>query len=194
MPRKFHHSWRLSRDLSRERQVSGKELTNGRQVSGKEVVRDWPELQVLPQSEDCHFVDIQNATTTAFGKTVGLLGDFTTGKTLARDGTTELHDFADFWKRMASATKWWHVVPWCIQTAIPRPLHCTRRSSKWTPPTPWRVLCLWRTSRSCLSSSYRPSWSLGLCLWYLGNPRSWYWSPTTIKDSRRNRKINLQQH
>jgi hypothetical protein len=49
-------------------------------------------------------VDIQNATTTAFGKTVGLLGDFKTGKTLARDGATEFHDFADFGNE-------WQVLP-----------------------------------------------------------------------------------
>ena len=38
-------------------------------------------------------VDFQNPTAVAFGNTVGMLGDFNTGKTLARDGQTEVHDF-----------------------------------------------------------------------------------------------------
>jgi hypothetical protein len=37
-------------------------------------------------------VDFENGTQESFGKTVGLLGEFSTGKTLSRDGT-ELHDF-----------------------------------------------------------------------------------------------------
>eukprot|EP00980_Cylindrotheca_fusiformis_P010174 scaffold2263_cov139-Cylindrotheca_fusiformis.AAC.1 len=38
-------------------------------------------------------VNFLNGSVAAFGKTVGMLGDFKTGKTLARDGVTELHDF-----------------------------------------------------------------------------------------------------
>eukprot|EP00980_Cylindrotheca_fusiformis_P013126 scaffold3297_cov132-Cylindrotheca_fusiformis.AAC.6 len=38
-------------------------------------------------------VDFHNADTNAFGNSVGLLGDFATGKTLARDGVTELNDY-----------------------------------------------------------------------------------------------------
>jgi hypothetical protein len=38
-------------------------------------------------------VDVQGATKESFGNVVGLLGDFSTGKTLARDGATELNDF-----------------------------------------------------------------------------------------------------
>lgn len=40
----------------------------------------------------------------AFGNTVGLLGDFDTGKTLARDGTTVLEDFAELGNE-------WQVLP-----------------------------------------------------------------------------------
>eukprot|EP00980_Cylindrotheca_fusiformis_P008475 scaffold1794_cov107-Cylindrotheca_fusiformis.AAC.2 len=38
-------------------------------------------------------VDFHNAKADAFGNSVGMLGDFATGKTLARDGTTELNDY-----------------------------------------------------------------------------------------------------
>ena len=38
-------------------------------------------------------VDFMNPTVEAFGNTVAMLGDFVTGKTLARDGSTELHDY-----------------------------------------------------------------------------------------------------
>jgi len=38
-------------------------------------------------------VDFLNGSEEAFGKTVGLLGDFSTGKTLARDGSTVIDDF-----------------------------------------------------------------------------------------------------
>eukprot|EP00980_Cylindrotheca_fusiformis_P017454 scaffold5439_cov132-Cylindrotheca_fusiformis.AAC.13 len=38
-------------------------------------------------------VDFHNAHSTAFGKSAGILGDFATGKTLARDGITELNDY-----------------------------------------------------------------------------------------------------
>jgi len=43
-------------------------------------------------------VDIVGATEESFGNTVGMLGDFKTGKTIARDGVTEIHDFRDFGK------------------------------------------------------------------------------------------------
>jgi len=39
-------------------------------------------------------VDFENASEEAFGNAVGILGDFKTGKTLARDGKTVLDDFA----------------------------------------------------------------------------------------------------
>eukprot|EP00980_Cylindrotheca_fusiformis_P014226 scaffold3748_cov126-Cylindrotheca_fusiformis.AAC.1 len=38
-------------------------------------------------------VNFLNGSDAAFGNTVGMLGDFKTGKTLARDGVTEIHDF-----------------------------------------------------------------------------------------------------
>jgi hypothetical protein len=49
-------------------------------------------------------VDFQHGTAEAFGNTVGLLGDFTTGKTLARDGFTVLDDFSEFGSE-------WQVLP-----------------------------------------------------------------------------------
>jgi hypothetical protein len=39
-------------------------------------------------------VDFQNGSNASFGNTVGMLGDFRSGKTLARDGVTELGDFS----------------------------------------------------------------------------------------------------
>lgn len=41
-------------------------------------------------------VDVEGATEEAFGNAVGLLGDFSTGRTLGRDRTTELDDFTLF--------------------------------------------------------------------------------------------------
>jgi hypothetical protein len=38
-------------------------------------------------------VDFENGSDESFGNAVGMLGDFRTGKTLARDGDTELDDF-----------------------------------------------------------------------------------------------------
>lgn len=50
-------------------------------------------------------VDIQNGTLESFGKSVGMLGDFTTGKTVARDGITELlHDDLEYGSE-------WQVLP-----------------------------------------------------------------------------------
>lgn len=40
-------------------------------------------------------VNFGNASVQAFGNTVGILGDFNTGKTLARDGATVLDDFTE---------------------------------------------------------------------------------------------------
>ncbi|CAJ1934983.1 unnamed protein product [Cylindrotheca closterium] len=40
-------------------------------------------------------VDFLKPTADAFGNTVGMLGDFRTGKTLARDRATEMHDFRE---------------------------------------------------------------------------------------------------
>jgi hypothetical protein len=41
-------------------------------------------------------VEFEGATKEVYGHTVGMLGDYATGKTLARDGITELHDFTEF--------------------------------------------------------------------------------------------------
>lgn len=41
-------------------------------------------------------VEVQGATEEVFGNTVGLLGDFKTGKTLARDGESFMHDFREY--------------------------------------------------------------------------------------------------
>ena len=49
-------------------------------------------------------VDFVNPTAAAFEKTVGMLGDYHTGKTLARDGATILDDFTDLGRE-------WQVLP-----------------------------------------------------------------------------------
>eukprot|EP00526_Cylindrotheca_closterium_P011696 CAMPEP_0113614296 /NCGR_PEP_ID=MMETSP0017_2-20120614/7090_1 /TAXON_ID=2856 /ORGANISM="Cylindrotheca closterium" /LENGTH=491 /DNA_ID=CAMNT_0000523453 /DNA_START=57 /DNA_END=1532 /DNA_ORIENTATION=- /assembly_acc=CAM_ASM_000147 len=41
-------------------------------------------------------VQFENSSAEAYGNTVGMLGDYKTGKTLARDGVTGLHDFTDY--------------------------------------------------------------------------------------------------
>ena len=49
-----------------------------------------------------------NGQESAFGNSVGLMGDFKTGKTLARDGVTVLHDFTelgDEWQVLPSDAK-----------------------------------------------------------------------------------------
>jgi len=49
-------------------------------------------------------VDFNNGSEEAFGRTVGMLGDFKTGKTLARDGVTVLDDFYEYGSE-------WQVLP-----------------------------------------------------------------------------------
>lgn len=49
-------------------------------------------------------VDFQKPTAEAFGNTVGMLGDFKSGKTLARDGVTEMQDFHELGNE-------WQVLP-----------------------------------------------------------------------------------
>jgi len=49
-------------------------------------------------------VDFKNGTKEAFGNTVGLLGDFKTGQTFARDGSTVLDDFSELGNE-------WQVLP-----------------------------------------------------------------------------------
>lgn len=53
-------------------------------------------------------VDFTNPDEAAFGNTVGMLGDFETGMTLARDGSTELYDFTELgheWQVLPSDKK-----------------------------------------------------------------------------------------
>jgi hypothetical protein len=49
-------------------------------------------------------VNFENGSEKAFGNAVGLLGNFSTGKTLARDGMTVLHDFSEYGSE-------WQVLP-----------------------------------------------------------------------------------
>lgn len=49
-------------------------------------------------------VDFENGNEASFGKTKGLLGDFKTGATLARDGSTVMHDFWEYGNE-------WQVLP-----------------------------------------------------------------------------------
>jgi hypothetical protein len=41
-------------------------------------------------------VQFENSSSESYGNTVGMLGDYKTGKTLGRDGVTEIHDFTDY--------------------------------------------------------------------------------------------------
>jgi hypothetical protein len=41
-------------------------------------------------------VEFEGSTEESFGNTVGMLGNFKTGQTLARDGVNEIHDYIDF--------------------------------------------------------------------------------------------------
>jgi len=49
-------------------------------------------------------VDFKGGSAESFGNTVGLLGDFNSGKTLARDGAKEIHDFNELGNE-------WQVLP-----------------------------------------------------------------------------------
>ena len=58
-------------------------------------------------------VKIIGATNESFGNAVGIIGDFNTGKTLARDGSTVLDDFNDLgleWQVLPSDGKLFHEV------------------------------------------------------------------------------------
>lgn len=58
-------------------------------------------------------VSFENASEESFGKSVGMLGDFTTGKTLARDGVTVLNDFTELgheWQVLPSDKHFFHEV------------------------------------------------------------------------------------
>ena len=58
-------------------------------------------------------VKFMNGKEEVFGNTVGLMGDYKTGKTLARDGSTEINDFTelgDEWQVLPSEPKLFHEV------------------------------------------------------------------------------------
>jgi hypothetical protein len=58
-------------------------------------------------------VDFENGTSESFGKTVGMMGNFKTGSTLARDGVTVLDDFSELgreWQLLPSDTMLFHNV------------------------------------------------------------------------------------
>jgi len=58
-------------------------------------------------------VDFVNASAQAFGKSTGMLGDFKTGNTLARDGETVVNDFHEFgngWQVLPSEHMLFHIV------------------------------------------------------------------------------------
>lgn len=74
-------------------------------------------------------VDFQYGTEESYGNTVGMLGDFKTGKTLARDGITELDDFYKLgseWQVLPSDNMLFHDVEHpqfpqkCIEPEDPR--------------------------------------------------------------------------
>merc|ERR1711935_68779 len=70
-----------------------------------------------------------NGDEAVFGKTVGLLGDYKTGKTVARDGITDMYDYAelgDEWQVLPSEPRLFHEVSHpqfpeaCIRPEDPR--------------------------------------------------------------------------
>jgi hypothetical protein len=70
-----------------------------------------------------------NGSESSFGNTVGLLGDFNTGKTLARDGSTVLDDFTELgneWQVLPAEPKLFHEVSHpqfpekCVESEDPR--------------------------------------------------------------------------
>jgi len=63
---------------------------------------------VLSAFKEFVSVDFKGGTAESFGNTVGMLGDYKTGKTLARDGATEINDFNEFgdeWQVLPSDPK-----------------------------------------------------------------------------------------
>ena len=67
--------------------------------------KKYPGLKiVLSTYKEFVRVDFENGTKEAYGKSVGLLGNFTTGQTLARDGSTALNDFYELGSE-------WQVLP-----------------------------------------------------------------------------------
>ncbi|CAJ1970372.1 unnamed protein product [Cylindrotheca closterium] len=74
-------------------------------------------------------VDFVNASVESFGKSIGILGDFRSGKTMARDGKRELHDFRKLgqeWQALPTEDMLFHNVEQpqfpkkCIEPEDPR--------------------------------------------------------------------------
>jgi len=59
---------------------------------------------VLSAFKEFVAVDFKGTTAESFGDTVGMLGDYRSGKTFARDGATEIHDFNELGNE-------WQVLP-----------------------------------------------------------------------------------
>lgn len=58
--------------------------------------KDYPGQKIeIKTFKEFVSVKVVGATEESFGSAVGITGDFKTGKTLARDGSTEIHDFND---------------------------------------------------------------------------------------------------
>jgi hypothetical protein len=77
---------------------------------------------VLSTFKEFVSVDFKGGTDESFGNTVGMLGDFKSGKTLARDSATEINDFTEFgneWQVLPSDDMLFHDV------SVPQfPEHC----------------------------------------------------------------------
>lgn len=81
-------------------------------------------------------VDFVNGNEDSFGNSTGLLGEFKTGKLLARDGVTELNDFYEFgseWQVQPAEPMLFHMVRQpqfparCIEPDSPRGQRARRR-------------------------------------------------------------------
>ncbi|KAL3937744.1 MAG: hypothetical protein SGBAC_007205 [Bacillariaceae sp.] len=90
----------------------------------------FPEQKiVLKHHKEFVGVDFIKGTSASFGKTVGILGDFNTGKTVARDGATILNDFNELgteWQVLPSDGKLFREISFpqfpaqCIEPENPR--------------------------------------------------------------------------
>jgi hypothetical protein len=66
---------------------------------------------VLSTFKEFVSVDFKGNTAESFGNTVGMLGDYKSGKTFARDGVTEIHDFNELgneWQLLPSDNMLFH--------------------------------------------------------------------------------------
>ena len=84
-----------------------KSTTNGVQKRFYEIdlSSKYPGQKILLKSfREWVAIEFQGSSEEAYGNTVGMLGDYKTGKTLARDGVTAMDDFIDFGNE-------WQVLP-----------------------------------------------------------------------------------